>query len=109
VTFAGSTGKLVLDQPGTFTGTVAGLGAQNGIDLSQIAFGAATTLAFSENDSHTGGTLTVTDGTHTAAVALLGNYMASTLVTGADGHGGTLVTEAAQAAERPLLTHPQHG
>jgi hypothetical protein len=105
VTFTGSTGKLVLDQPATFTGTVAGLASQNGIDLPGIGFGANTTLAFSENNSHTGGTLTVTDGTRAATIALLGNYMASTLVTGADGHGGTLVTEAPQPSQTPL-THP---
>jgi len=106
VNFTGSTGELVLDQPGTFTGTVAGLAAQNGIDLPGIGFGATTTLAFSENNSHTGGTMTVSDGAHAATIALLGNYMASTLVTGADGHGGTLVTEAPQPGQPPPLTHP---
>lgn len=105
VTFTGSTGKLVLDQPDTFTGTVSGFGAQDGIDLSQIAFGASTTLGYAENTSHTGGTLTVTDGTHTAAVALLGNYMASTFAIGADGHGGTLINEAALSGQ-PSLAHP---
>jgi hypothetical protein len=106
VTFTGSTGKLVVDQPDTFTGTVSGFGAQNGIDLSHIAFGATTTLGYAENASHTGGTLTVTDGIHAATIALLGNYMASTLVTGADGHGGTLVTEASQPDQPPPLTYP---
>jgi hypothetical protein len=38
-----------------------------------------------------GGTLTVTDGRHAAAIALLGNYMAGSFVTAADGHGGTLL------------------
>jgi hypothetical protein len=66
-----------------------------------IGFGATTTLAFSENNSHTAGTLAVSDGTHTAALALFGNYMASTLVTGADGHGGTLVTEAPLPGQPP--------
>jgi fibronectin-binding autotransporter adhesin len=107
VTFTGSSGKLVLDQPDTFTGTVAGFAAQDGIDLSQIAFGANTTLGYAENAGHTGGTLTVTDGTHTAAIALLGNYMASTLVAGADGHGGTLVTEGPLPGQPPpALAHP---
>ena len=48
VTFTGATGKLVLDQPATFTGAVSGFGAQNGIDLSQIAFGADTPRLFGE-------------------------------------------------------------
>ena len=44
--------------------------------------------------------------THSAKVALLGNYMAASFVTVADGHGGTLVTEAAQTANQlvPLAT-----
>jgi hypothetical protein len=36
-----------------------------------------------------GGTLSVTDGTHTANIALLGNYLASAFVASSDGHGGT--------------------
>ena len=43
-----------------------------------------------------------------AAIVLLGNYMAASFVTAADGHGGTLVTEQLQAPQSPLLTHP-HG
>lgn len=38
-----------------------------------------------------GGTLTVTDGTNTAAIALLGNYLTSTFVSSNDGHGGTRI------------------
>ncbi len=110
VSFTGSTGKLVLDQPATFTGAVKGLGAQNGIDLSQIAFGGNNpTLGYAENNSGTGGTLSVGDGAHSANVALLGNYMASSFVTAADGHGGTLITEASQTAQQPLLAHPHAG
>jgi hypothetical protein len=106
VIFGEGGGTLQLDQPATFAGTLAGFGTTDGIDLPGIGFGATTTLAFSENNSRTGGTLTVTDGAHAAAIALLGNYMASTLVTGADGHGGTLVTEAPQPGQPPPLTHP---
>ena len=51
----------------------------------------------------------MSDGTHAAAIALLGNYIASSFVTAADGHGGTLITEAAQSAnQQPMLT-PPHG
>jgi probable HAF family extracellular repeat protein len=106
VTFVGATGTLWLDQPATFSGTVADFGAQDRIDLSNMRFGAHTTLGYSENKSDTGGTLTVTDGTHAAAIALFGNYMASTLVIGADGHGGTSVTEAPQPGQPPPLAHP---
>ena len=51
-----------------------------GIDLPNIAFGAQTTLAYSENAAGTGGTLTVNDGRHAASIALLGNYMAASFV-----------------------------
>ena len=50
--------------------------------------------------------MSVKEGTHIAKIALLGNYMAASFVTAADGHGGTLITEAAQAANQlvPLPT-----
>ena len=80
---------------------------RHGIDLPDIAFGAQTTLAYAENAADTGGTLTVTDGRHAASIALLGNYMAGSFVTAADGHGGTLVTEASQTGQQPLLAHPE--
>ena len=80
----------------------------SGIDLPDIAFGAHTTLAYTANAPGTGGTLTVSDGRHTAAIAVLGNYMAGSFVAVADGHGGTLITEA-NPQQQPLLTHPPHG
>ena len=54
------------------------------------------------------GAQTVGDGRHAASIALLGNYMAASFVTTADGHGGTLISEA-QAQSQPLLTNPRHG
>jgi hypothetical protein len=107
VTFSGSTNMLRLDQPATFTGTVNGFGLRDGIDLPGIGFGAAATLGYStENGSDANRTLAVTDGIHATAVALLGNYIASTLATGADCHGGILVTEAPQPGQPSPLTHP---
>ena len=50
--------------------------------------------------------MTVTDGRHAASVVLFGNYMAGSLVTAADGHGGTLVT-AAEQTPQPLLGRPR--
>ena len=63
------------------------------------------TLAHTEDTAETGGTRTVTDGRHAAAITLLGNYMAGSFAAAADGHGGTLLTRAPQT-ELPLLTHP---
>jgi hypothetical protein len=37
------------------------------------------------------------------------DYMAGSLVTTADGDGGTLLTEASQNAQPLLLAQPRHG
>ena len=87
------------------SGGAPAVDAHSGIDLPNIAFGAQTTLAYAENAAGTGGTLTVSDGRHAAAIALLGNCVAGSFVTAADGHGGTLVTEASQTAQ-PQLARP---
>ena len=71
-----------------------------------MSFGANTTLGYAENKSQTGGTLSVGNGSQTAAIALLGNYMASSFVVASDLHGGTLITEAPHTANQqsPLTT-----
>jgi Ca2+-binding RTX toxin-like protein len=76
-------------------------------NVPNIAFGAQTTLAHSQNSADTGGTLTVTDGRHAAAIALLGNYMAGSFVAAADGHGATLAAETLQAHQPLPLSHPR--
>jgi hypothetical protein len=105
---AGISGSVKITDPAVPNGGTVASGQsfpRLGIDQPNIAFGAQTTLAYSENAAGTGGTLTVNDGRHAAAIALLGNYKAGSFVTAADGHGGTLVTEASQTAQ-PLLARP---
>ena len=73
VSFApGSTGTLTLDalagSATGFTGTVAGLALGNAIDLSHLAY-KGTAPVYTPNGG-TGGTLTVTEGTTIAAIAL---------------------------------------
>jgi hypothetical protein len=109
---AGISGTVEITDPtvpngGSVTAATTGTFPRGGIDLPNIAFGAQTTLAYAENAAGTGGTLTVSDGRHAAAIALLGNYMDGSFVTAADGHGGTLITEASQGSQQPLLTHPR--
>jgi hypothetical protein len=104
ITFAGAAGTLQLDNPWAFSGKVAGFGGQDQIDLVDVSFGAQTTLGYARNGS-TGGELKVSDGIHSASIALLGNYMASTFATASDGHGGTLISEAPHA-QQGLLTTP---
>jgi hypothetical protein len=55
-----------------------------------------------------GGTLSVTDGTHTANIALLGNYMASTFAPSSDGHGGTNLVDHASTDQTSLVAQPSH-
>ena len=104
VNFAGSTGTLQLDQSASFSGTIAGFGGQDQLDLTDITFGANSTLGYSENSNNTGGSLVVSGGQHTASIALLGSYMASSFAAASDGYGGTIITEAAQTSSQgPLL------
>jgi len=47
------------------------------------------------------------DGNRAADIALLRNFMASSFATSTDGHGGTLISEAAQGGSQPpLITQP---
>jgi hypothetical protein len=62
----------------------------------------STTLAYAANAGNTGGTLTVSDGTHTASLALLGQYTAADFALSADGHGGTYITDPAVPAQNML-------
>jgi hypothetical protein len=95
---AGAGGTVKITDPGVVNGGSVDLGAPN------VAFGAQTTLAYSENAA---GTMTLTDARHAAAIVLLGNYMAGSFATTADGNGCALVSAA--QTQQPLLTHPPHG
>jgi hypothetical protein len=53
-----------------------------------------------------GGTLNVTDGTHAANIALLGNYLSSIFVPSSDGHGGTSVHDPHNGSAQALVTTP---
>jgi hypothetical protein len=91
ITFAAATGTLKLDHSSTFSGSIAGqLATSDVIDLADITAGAAT-VAYSGNNSP--GTLTVSDGTHTAHIGLLGNYSLADFTVSSDGHGGTSVVD----------------
>jgi hypothetical protein len=106
VTFAGATGTLKLDDSASFTGTVAGISGADALDLADIDPLKAQQPSFAGNSA--GGTLTVTDGTHTANIALLGNYMASTFAPSSDGHGGTNLVDHASTDQTSLVAQPSH-
>ena len=75
VTFAGTTGTLILENSTAFTGEVSGLSGSDAIDLADVSYGPNTTATFLGNA--TGGTLTITNGTQTANIALQGDYLSS--------------------------------
>lgn len=101
IAFTSAGGTLRLDDSENFDGQISGFGVPGAIDFADIAFGVQTTLDFIEAPGNTSGTLTVSDGTHTAAILLLGQYLAANFNMASDGHGGTLVTD-------PPLPDNQH-
>ena len=105
ISFGGTTGTLKLDDSPSFTGTVAGMSANDTIDFADLNFATIAKPSFAGTSS--AGTLTVTDGSHTANIALLGNYLASTFVASSDGHGGTLVVDPPLVTQN-ALAQPQH-
>ena len=76
------------------------------IDFTDIDPTKAQAASYSGDTS--GGTLSVTDGTHTVNIALLGNYLASTFVASSDGHGGTNIIEHAPIGQTSPLAQPSH-
>jgi hypothetical protein len=88
---------------------VGGIGLQNAIDSSGISFDAQTTLGYSPNSNVAGGTLSFADGSRSAKIALLGNYIASSFELASHTHAGTMVVaEATDSGNQSLLTHPHH-
>jgi hypothetical protein len=60
--------------------------------------------------NNTSGTLSVSDGTHTAQLMLLGQYAATQFTSASDFHGGTLIGDPSLTgvAQTTLLASP-HG
>jgi hypothetical protein len=85
--------------------------SSGGTAVADIALVGAYATSNFHVGSGAGGTVEITDPSvgnapATIAVALLVNYMASTLVAGAGGHESTLVTESLKPDQPPLLAHP---
>ena len=91
VAFAGSSGTLTLEDAQGFTGQISGLSGSDAIDLADISYGADTQVTFLGNAA--GGTLTIADGTDSAKIALVGDYLSSTWDLSGDGHGGVTVVD----------------
>ncbi|VIO74135.1 beta strand repeat-containing protein [Bradyrhizobium ivorense] len=87
---ADSSGTLALDHAFDFSGIVSGMTSENHLDLLDFNF-ADTTLNYTANAEGTGGTLSATDGVHTASIALIGQYDPAGFQTEADKGAGTLI------------------
>jgi hypothetical protein len=68
---------------------IANWTAADSLDITDL-LGAQTRIAYAQATGQ--GTITVTDGSHTDTVTLLGNYNASWFHVTPDAHGGALVT-----------------
>lgn len=97
VSFSSESGGLLqLNQSAAFTGTISDFTAGDALDLADMPFAAGvTTLGYSANGAGTGESLTISNGTQTANLALLGQYAAAAFQMASDGHGGTSITYAA--------------
>jgi hypothetical protein len=67
--------------------TIINFMANDAIDLTDMAFGTAN-LTYRPSAS----TVTVTSGSHSASISLVGSFSASGFVLTGDGHGGTQIT-----------------
>jgi hypothetical protein len=90
VKFTDTTGKLVLDNSKSFSGKITGLSGTDTLDLADLQWDSGMHATWT---SANGGTLTVSDGTNTVKLALLGQYSASTFNTSEDASGGTMVVD----------------
>jgi hypothetical protein len=86
---------------------VAGFGANGDvIDLPDVSLAGLKPLSYVQNTSGSG-TLTVSDGAHSAAITLLGQFMANAFHPGPDGGLGTAITYRPTPQET-VLTASQH-
>jgi autotransporter passenger strand-loop-strand repeat protein len=94
ITFGANGGLLVLEQSTGFAGRLGGFATSaDQLDLADIAFDSSTTVSFVEATGNTSGTLTVSDGVHSAVITVLGNHVTSNFIAASDGNGGTLITD----------------
>jgi Ca2+-binding RTX toxin-like protein len=70
--------------------------------LGDVGAGSGTPITWQANDAGTGGTLTVSDGTTTAAIEVVGQYAAAGAQADADGTGTVLAYDA-PAADHVML------
>src|SRR5665213_3583124 len=106
---ASSTGTLELAHSTAYAGKIQGLSTTgaNALSLDDITFASGVTTA-SYSGSATSGVLAVTDGTHTAHIHLIGDYLgrAFTVSAGVGGVGTKVIDPSARAASASHLIAP---
>lgn len=90
VTFTGPGGVAQLTDATSFHGSMAGFGGSDVMDLRSVGFSGTLALAYA--GSGTTGTLTVSDGTHVASLAMRGAYTQASFAAASDHFGGTAIT-----------------
>ena len=115
VSFAASTGTLIIEQSASFQGEVSGILASGDVlDLGGllsngniVATQAGDTFQTSASYDSVHGTtlLTVTDATHgqSTFLTLAGDYSTSTWSATSDGHGGVDIVDPPAAAPSPTI------
>ena len=98
VRFDGSGGELFVYDPQTFTGSIYGFLSTGGtsLDFGSVLYTGGQQASFSGDAS--GGTLTVTDGTRTASMHLVGDYLSTTFVTSRGQDSSVLVSASSGGA-----------
>lgn len=87
-----TSGTLQLWNSTSFGGAISGLATPTQlVDLMDIAYSSSTTVSYAGDT--TSGTLSVSDGIHTANLSLLGNYVTENFKIASDGHGGTFLAD----------------
>jgi len=96
IAFAGG-GTLKLDATGAYDFPVAGFAVPDAFDLSAVAFASATKSYTGDTSS---GTLTVSDGTDSVSLQLVGDYTSASFDLGQErgGGSGTVVTIGSNSA-----------
>ncbi|MEV8650736.1 Ig-like domain-containing protein, partial [Mesorhizobium ciceri] len=84
-------GTLRLDDSFDFSGSIAGMTNDDKVDLGDIWFSTGTSAVYQANQDGSGGTLTVSDGTHDARLHIIGTYDPGSFTVADDGAGHTVV------------------
>ncbi len=105
VAFTASSGALELYHSQGYTGAISGFSLAGGtsLDLRDIGFTSADEATFSGDA--TSGVLTVTDGTRTSTITLIGDYTGSTFVASDDGLGGVSIVDTGKAMAQASPPH----